>query len=460
MSHKRKRSSSSSAMSSLARYASQASGASLGFIAGNVPGASLGWRAGGEAYDFTQGMDEDFAAYDAANVVPLPPTKMGKAMYAGRMKKPHSVQDSYMALATKIGGVACSEQFGRVQDPHCVYLTQSTYQLANMSFAMRFHLIRKLFYQSGIPINDRLEELPLYNTTNSDGFLLVYTDMNTLTGGMNTSQYTIVDNQTLTDVVNSFTAFTTAIESYFVNNSSREPNKLYLYQSDRNVLDTNWRLTSTINLMNEDFTLTSSSTIQLQNRTAGDLAAAGDLNTERADTQPLVGTVFQFRNADPRVRQTHSAIGGNVTNNLPLNGCALYGVRLARAGTVAVPYEFGPTIAYQNTPMPQIFANCMSTSKTILQPGSMKTCSIFYKVTGIGINFFKKLQLQHASGGTTVGCQIAGRSQIIVFEEKMRTIGTNNLTIHYEAKNTCCVTSKTRKGGSIVPSLTVSENNL
>jgi len=452
---KRKRSTSSN-ISALARYASSVGASSVGGYYGGPAGAYAGGALAD--YAFTEDMDKDFKAYTNS----LTSKKMGKASYVGKMNKPKSVNNSYMTLATQIGGVSTSEQFGKVSDPHAVYLTHSTFDLNNYSFAIRFHLIRKLFFQAGIPVNDRHEELPLFNAGNSDGFLLVYTDMNTIIGSLNTSQYTVVDNQTLTSITDSFTQFTTAIESYLLNTSAREPHKLYLYQSDRNGFDTNWRLATQLNLMNESFTLTSSSSLQLQNRTAGDLAGAGDLNIDRADVQPLVGTVFQFRNGDPRLRQTHAAIGGVTTLNTALNGIASSGVRLARAGTVAVPAEFGPTTTFQNTPQPQVWANVMSSSKSILQPGGMKSCSILYKITGLGINFFKKLQLHNIA--TTLDpdicTQLAGRSQIIVFEEKMRTIGTNNLTIHYQRKNTVCVTSKTKKGGSLIPPLVVSEYNL
>jgi len=431
----------SSNISALVRFASQAAGANVGAAVGGFPGAVAGDYVAGRAYDY---------------VTSRPPTYPQKNSmsngYSGRLNKAKSGKD-VMQKALQVGSVAQIEQYGNVKDPHCVYITHSTFQQNSISYAVRFALIRKVFQKAGIRVINRFEELALFAPGNSDGFKLEYVYGDSLNGGYASVSYVTVDNQTLTTVVNSFTAFATQFNEFMDSNDGKQPFSLNLYASDRDALLTNWRLLGNVQISDEEMHIQISSCIKVQNRTAGDLAGAGDLNTERTDCQPVVVKGFQFMNADPRTRAQQNGLGSIENNYAVLNGVPLNNIRLLRGGT-----EFGTGEAFQNTPPKSIFNNCSKVSTSILQPGAMKQSTIYYSAKGRGLNFFKKLQFNLLTSGLVA--QTLGRSEMLVFEEKMRTVGTNPVSIHYERKYSVGCYSLTKKGGSIVPFFTSQELNL
>jgi len=435
-------SSKSSNISALARYSSQASGAALGFIAGDVPGAIQGAVYAGRAYDWANPRRQLF------------PTKnmSYSSGYAGSLNKRKYGKD-VMQKALQIGSVVQLEQYGSVKDPHCVYIGHSTFQQDSISYAIRFALIRKVFQKAGIRVINRFEELALFAPGNSDGFKLEYVYGDSLSGGYGNVSYITLDNQTLSVVVNNFAAFTTQFNEFMDSNDGKQPFSLNLYVSDRDALATNWRLIGNVQISDEEMHMQISSVIKVQNRTAGDLAGAGDLNTERTDCQPVIVKGFHFTNADPRTRALQNGLGTIDNNYSVLNGTHRNDVRLLRGGS-----EFGVGVAFQNTPPKSIFNNCDKVSSSILQPGAMKQSSIYYSCKGRGMNFFKKLQFNLLT--SQIIAQTLGRYELLVFEEKMRTVGTNPVSIHYERKYSIGCYSLTKKGGSIVPTFASAELNL
>jgi len=432
------------------RFASRASGAALGFIGGDVPGAIEGAVYAGRAYDFTHQDDNDFRAVEGTlDVNPLPQTKtMGKAMYSGKFKKPKYSKPTAFDIAGKSGSIADVETYGNVVDPHCCYINHSTYQFDAISFSIRYALIRKLFKLAGIAYVNKYEELPLNKPDNSIGFKLIYTYYNTLNGVHTSTEYLTVDNQTLTDIVIGFIQFTLLLEEYMNGGAgNKEPYKLALYSADGQAITTEYRLASQLTISDEEIHLLSYSSMKVQNRTKGDLAGAADYNVERSDNQPLVVTLFEFRNADPRMR---SASTFGIANHV-LNGISLVNPRLLRAGSQATPGDFGPTNEFQNTPSKTFFQNCIKSSKSILQPGQMKESIVKYGFSGKGVAFFTKLKYENKVPVTNQISDVFGRSQLLVFEEKMRTAGSNQVTIAYERKYKVACYSVTRKNGYIQP---------
>jgi len=439
-----RRSSTSSAASSnvsaLLRYASQASGAGVGFYAGGIPGAVEGATFAGNAYDLFNPTRDS-----------LPQKNMTNLGYGGRFNKPKSGKDA-MQTALQIGSVQQIEQFGTVKDPHCVYIGHSTYQLNNISEAFRFAMIRKVLNKAGLRVINRFAELPLFSPVNSDGFKLEYVYGNPLNGFFAAATYTIVDNQNLSQVVASFNDFKTNLELFMDGDDGRQPFALHIYSTDVNTpVGTNTRLAGTVNLCDEEFHMQVTSVIKVQNRTLGDSAGTEDANVERVDSQPLIVKGYQFTNSDPRTRASQQGLNPN-GNYTVLNGMHKNNVRLLRAGS-----DFETTTAFQNCPPKSIWNNCSKVSTSILQPGSMKQSSIYYSVKARGMKFFEKLKYQLITNDIIAG--VYGRSEFLVFEEKMRTIGTNPVAVHYERKYSVGLYSLTKKGGSIVPTLTIQELN-
>jgi len=453
--YRRKDSTSSTFGDTIGRFSSSASGAALGFIGGDVPGAVAGAVMGARAYDYARANDQFEAIGPDAE---LPQRKnMGKATYSGFIKKPKYQKPTYMDNASKKGSIVTFETYGSVSDPHAVYVNHSTYQFESISFALRFAMIRKLLVIAGVPILNRYDELPLNRIDNSTGFRVVYVHYNPLNGIKTEVGYNILDNETLTDVTNAFVAFENLIEAYMNGAAgNQEPYKLLLYTFATGADITTYRLAGQFNISDELFTMFMFSNLKVQNRTAGDLAPAGDLNIDRSDTQPLVVTCYEFRNADARMR---SATAYGISDH-SLNGCSKDSVRLLRAGSTLAPTDFGPTNDFQNAPSKVFFQNCNGVSKTVLQPGQMKEAIISYKMVGKGISFFTKLKYENLIPGSGQISNVLGRGQILCFEEKMRTVSTNPVKIHYERKFSVCCFSVTKKSGYIQPNSASAEYNV
>lgn len=437
------------------RTAAVASGAELGFLTAELPGAVNGAVYAGRAFDYIAhgGELDSFESTDLKE--PLPQTKtMGK--YVGYLKNATKKRDDVYVKAGRTGGLHDQETFGLVTDPNCVYIHHSTYSFNAISFAVRFALIRKVFHLAGIPVVNRFEELPLQTPTNSIGFRIEYLHYNPLTGVQTTVGYNTVDNETLTDVTNSFVGFDTALEQYMGGAfPNQEPLKLLLYRADLHAT-TDFRLAAQLNISDEEMHLNCYSNIKVQNRTVGDAAVAGDRATDRTDSQPVVCTLYHFNNADPRLRSSTNY--GSTVN--VLSGCSPDTIKLLRAGSVAAPLSFGALNEFQNAPPKSIFQNCPRLSKTVIQPGEIREAIVSYAIVGRGLAFFKKLTFEGTNAGVTTVSGVLGRSQMLVFEEKMRTVGTNPVSIHYERKHKTACYSITRKSGFIQPHLQIIETNL
>jgi len=427
-------------------------GAQLGFIYQNVPGAVSGGVYASRAYDFTH-QDEGFESLVREEVVDQ--TKiMGK--FNGRLKKPVYKKDNIYLNAGKKGGLADTEVFGQVADPNCVYIHHSTYGYNSISFVIRFALIRKLFAIAGCSVVNRFEELPLKQADNSLGFRLEYVHYNPITGVQTATGYNTADNETLTDVTNSFIQFDQLLEQYMNGaNPNKEPLKLLLYHLDDSATPFNKRLSAALNISDEEMHLYCYSNIKVQNRTIGDGAAAGDKGTERVDSQPVVCSLYEFSNADARLRSTTNY----GTSEYVLNGCSSENVKLLRAGSSAVPAEFGPVNDFQNAPPKNMFLNCKKMSKTIINPGEIRESIVSTSIVGKGLAFFKKITFFGNNDTSSIVSGVVGKSQLLVFEEKMRTAGTNPVSVHYERKHKVACYSVTRRQGTIQPHLAIVQVN-
>lgn len=435
-------SSNSSGHSALARYASQGSGAALGFIAGNVPGAVNGANLAGQAYDFTHEMDHDFNLVARA----LLPTKsrMSRSHFKGNFKRPRKIHNTFEKTALKIGSHCQFETYGKVADPNSVYIAHSTWDRTQMSLALRLAFIRKLFYKAGHHIHNRNETLPLLSQTVSTGFKIVVTHINPGSATVTVSnEYVILAAESLTDVVQNFATFTTQIDADLNNTSESVPARIVLYQHDYDDQGPTayWRLASSINMKTEYIIMHCTSLLKIQNRTAGDTAATGNLDVDRTDMQPLKGRIYQFSSADPRLKNPHAR--GADTSSI-LQGCSDVGVRLLRGA------DFGND-AYQNLPDTNIYSNCTKSVDVIMQPADMRQTAVTHVYKGLFHNVFKKMNMEFLS--TTIATGVHGKAQVLAFEEKIRTAGTNNITIQYEREYKCGVILKSGKGGSLTSTM-------
>lgn len=354
--------------------------------------------------------------------------------YKGKFKKTRKTKSPKVETkCLKKGYHVTLEVHGKVEDQHCAYLGHSTWNSAGMANVIAGALVRKLFKKAGIQMDQSDQEVIGKTMFNAKGWALEYIVYNPANGQTSTyPQYDTQDNDTLDGIINDITKFA-VLKGHitnFLNNAvgfedeKQEPYQLNLYRWDADTdIQTyhNTRPAATINLVNEYIELYSSSTMKIQNRTAGDLAGQNDrYQLDRIDNQPLKGYRYEFY-GEPRLKypRVNNTTGYDQINYMDENGVTLW-----RAS--ALPS------AYIEPPVPAFWANNNKSSRIVLQPGDIKKGYIAVKYKGKLVNVLKKLRCERNTAGRITGSR--GKSEIFAFEEKIRTPGTNPITLQYESE--------------------------
>lgn len=365
-------------------------------------------------------------------------------IYGGTFAKPSKKALAKVeTLCLSQGYHRTAETYGAVADTHCAYIHHSTYNAEFAAYSIVAALIRKLFKKAGYTISARNMELMLYDSNNSDGFKVEYLKIDPTTNVTSGSVYVTTNENSLQSIVTNFTAFLSHIVGYIGGldaDAQYDPYMLNLYISDRNGFDTNWRNIGNLPLQNESITLFSSSSLVVQNRTAGATAAEGNKDSDRVDNQPLRGYLYEFRNADPRLRNSinvDGSMGGNTDRSI--NVIPQYGMQLVKSADL-------PT-DYQEPPVPKVFSNVISSSKVVLQPGTMKKCMVSHKMTGKLKTVLLKLRpsVNKNLGGVPHVSGVQGRAQMLALEEYIRTENANTITLQYERELKIGVITKSGK---------------
>lgn len=370
--------------------------------------------------------------------------------YGGKFATPQKIRASIESICSSRGYHHTSELWGRVEDPHCAYIIHSTYNRDRIIRVILGALVRKLFTKAGIEVNNNRSELPLADWANSAGYRITLITQSPIDGAKGiVANYNTVDNQAFVDLLNAMSAFTAYFESYINDTTDpiSPPCEMHLYSlRDPGT----WNLASSINLRTEMLTIFSQSTLRVQNRSAAAEAAAADkYDLDRVDNQPLTGFIHEFSNADPRMKSMSSTVPTAVNEHLLCSNTAS-GLRLVRANAIQTPAALTDFSDYQEPPVAQAFKNCVKSTKVILQPGEMKTTSIYHVYKGTLITLLNKLRIQLIVSGVVSG--VPGKAQMLVLEEKIRTTLTNPITIQYERQTKIGCISQTRKMRSLLKS--------
>jgi len=349
-----------------------------------------------------------------------------KGYYKGLFKKTSKNPWNAEAKALSNGYHCTQEAFGRVEDPNCVYLMHSTVNLPQMARVIDGAMLRKLFAKAGLPLKSKDIELPLFSQDNSDGFKIQVVVNGELDGGIGVYEYITINNQTLNDVLDAFTALSGHTLGYLRGTETNPITAIHLFASDRNGLDTNWRQLSTIYVRDMIFDIQCTSSLKIQNRSAGSNASgAAQYELDRIDSQPLMGKRYLFKNGEPKLGYLASVNLG--VSNVHFNNIAEYGVTLFRSADTVVP-------AYQEPPNARFWANCTQCSSVQLQPGDIKRGTITYGYSGKLFALSMKLRAQKyasLSGVPTVS-GTWGRCEGYALEELLRTPSANPITVSYE----------------------------
>jgi len=443
-------SSNSSGMRKLAKYASSAVSSAAGSYFGPA-GAYVGGLAGDAFGDFafTEDMDKDYKAF-VSSLAKQKSSTMG--FYKGPFKKPGFNLKTVEGHYASRGYVQRRETNGSMSDPHAVYVGHSTFDPSMIAGTVAACLLRKLLKIGGVSVNDRAMQLPMNSLTQALGYKIEFSVI-TENGTINLdSSFLFLSNTNFSGVVGGMGDFQTFIGDSLLNNNdiSLKPYMLCLYQEDRYQLTpelSTQRLVAKLDLAEEIIDLKIHSILTIQNRTsAANASGSSTFVTDRTDSQPLKGRIYEFRNGDPRLRIPNAA--QSLIDQVPIDGAIL--IRSAQLGA-----------DWEDAPPPNYFANCIKTGHVKLDPGHMKKGYIQYSFHGTFYNMLTKLRAATSDTVATIvyAARVAGHCQLIGFEEEMRTPSANPISLAYERQLVVGAFCKTKKPAPLKVGLAVSVRN-
>lgn len=464
-------------------YLAGASGAALGFIAGDVPGAVLGAKMGYNASKFFTEKDSMAKKIGGGTKRPAKgdpffkttkkvkskgktlamvqkrlgkyKSKVGKdkgGTYRGRFKKPQKLVNDIKAKATRVGWTNVLEWSGQVSDSDCVYLHYNNYNVAEIARAITGSCVRALFREAKIQIVSDEQELPLAGPQNSATpnnawhISFVVRDAAQLMG---VHTFAIPENATLRSVI--LLAQTTAnhlgdyIYKYLRNEQYHIPVSLQLNRGPPGGVDASGFIVANILLESLMVELEMNATLTVQNSTLGVGASATDGNADRVDNQPVKGSLFHFKNADPRLRSATTSNTGTIYNyDVAFSAGCANGVNVFGSGIIPYTVDDEP-------PNARIWKNVKKSSGVILDPGNIKKTSVSNKYKKYFVELLKKLRADAV--GLYLGLPFfqtvqGGQSQMLVLEERIRTPSTNLITCNweYELRNYAIAKVKPKQG--------------
>lgn len=371
----------------------------------------------------------------------------GTGTYVGKFKKSRKNKQTFNAKYLSQGCLLTLEQYGKVEDPDCAYLLHSSGHIVNTCQAISNALIRRVMTKAGFKISNMQSEVAVQGpatgdavTDNSVGLRFVYVAKNQVTGTYRTLSYDTVDNQSFALICISFDLMMNSLIDYVRNDTTNanplyEPYKLSLYTRDQYTTGTAWNMAAELHLEDCKIELGFVSTIAIQNRTLAATQAEADI--DRVDTQPLKGYTYDFKHADPRLKDGSTAHTPAIVNNNIWGDMNDKGLRLIRGSEFVGP---GHTILGElnlhggaTEPLePKYFANCDKSSKVILNPGDIKKMTFSYNLSGKVTNIIKKLKVKQWNSVEGSYSGMIGKCQMIALEELMRTDSQNHITLAYE----------------------------
>lgn len=403
------------------------------------------------------------------------------AKYKGKFKKPRKLKKTqdYQFLAK--GFHITDETYGTLADPHCGYITHSTYHLQHYATVIMAALLRSLFKKAGYVIDAKNQNISLMSYLTSalpapdgayDKFTLQFITQNVASNALTVSGHTIDENQTINNLCQDsfpgFTAMLSWISNYLYGSETvqdREiPVRLLLTREQivTTVIDPDQTMKTVLaelNLGTEHISIYARSDLKVQNRTKADLTGTGEtgdsLSADRVDNQPLYGYLYEFKHADPRLKTLEYGTGGSYTIGQQTFNCIKReGVKLTRGESLA--YDTG----YNEPPNAKHFQNCTKISKVYLQPGDMKSSTIVFKESGLLVNVLKRLacKINIVIGSDAFLSGVRGKSAMLCLEEILRTAGSNPITIAYERQLKVGAYSKSRKTKGVITTKLVVPN--
>lgn len=342
--------------------------------------------------------------------------------YAKRFRRPTKKKVRRLvgvSKCLKTGYVETKEVYGKVDDADCVYVGQSTFDVASLAKVISCAILRKLFKKAGINVTNPLGELNLYWNDNADGFYINFQvrDSDGVIFTLPSSAgYVTVDGDTLESVAQNSTLIARVGDRLRAVDSGNRGDfeRISLYSSDRNGVSTNTRLAAELDLRNEIIDIMISATLTVQNRTKSD---GGSTEITQIDNQPLSGYLYEFTGAVPQSKQYDMGV---------LNRMRPGGVFLEQS------VDLSPALLFKEPPVPKTFSNCIKATRVALQPGDLQKTYISVSYRGYFNNIMQKMKATMKDNNSSVVQYAAGKCQLFALEERLNTGSANLITVTYE----------------------------
>lgn len=377
---------------------------------------------------------------------------ISNAKYVGRFKKPKKMKrkKSVEQKSLQKGYHKTEEQWGYVTDPHCAYITHSTYMYDTFARCIAGAILRRLFENAGVKLSSKTQVMQLFSgsqtsdiSPNGVEYWITVERTNPNTNTQTLGNHILMQDDSLERLVSGSTGnnqclvLIDAIKAYLDTSVTQwEINKIYLTRIPQGVGAAPQEVIATLDLREVHINLYSSSHLKVQNRTKGDLAGEGVDDADRVDNQPLSGKIYSFKHGEPRLRtQFFYSLDANNSFNLAtnperyvvgLNSVSDSGINLIKSSDVKFDQ-------FREPPNPRFFSNCNKVSSIKLNPGDIKDCYITWKTSGKLMNVMKRLRVGARSSGQNA--QLIGKCQTLVMEELLRTDSGNPIVMQYERQN-------------------------
>lgn len=395
--------------------------------------------------------------------------------YAGKLKRSKKApKPMNVTTASEKGYVVTKDITGVVSDSQCVYIYHSTYEASLIARAMTAAVLRLLFLKAGIEITNEQTELPLYEAAHSVGFKIVYYDKDPITQDGSSVpahryEYYIEDNTTFVKMLDDICTWgTNSLYQRFVNHMviptfNNVPVSITLCVKDvepnpnppATVPVNSWRTHTHVGLTNLHLALMCKSEIMLQNRTRGSNAGATDYSDQRVDNQPLKGKLYEFRNGDPRLRQSQKVGDGILDQN-----DFLYNTGCTKA-IRSFGQDIFPNDTMDSPPIGKLWKNVEKTSNVLIEPGDIKKAQVDVKYDLALPELLSKFRVvaegQHKASFSYVGLK-SHKSQIVALEEVLKTPNDNFITCNYQVRLTYAAYAYLKRDKVILRSFHVTEN--
>jgi len=341
------------------------------------------------------------------------------------------------------------ETYGTISDPNCVYLAHSTGYLTEIGRTIANAILRKGLMKAGVKITNQLQEMPISKpivgvnpAENSEGLKFIYTIKST-DGTYENIQFDTVDDENFYSMSIAFLGMQNHLIDYIRHTNTSQPFKFAVYKRDFGDVQQRWMLASEMYLPDCKLELGFCSTLIVQNKSAAATNGSGlenVLDSDRVDSQPLRGWVYDFKHADPRVKHQGPLQTLVLGQNNLFNSVLDIGMKLTNGNEFDHAVTTGPysptnisSVGASEPLHPKYFGNLAGAVQVTLAPGEMKKFNFKWDLKGRFGNVIRKLQVQVWNGVTpTSFTGMAGKCQMLALEEIMRTSSSNKISVGYE----------------------------